>query len=54
MTGKLATFFDNAIVKIIGAGVVTTVFIGLYLNYKVQIDTISEKVDNVTKVQHIE
>lgn len=54
VTGKLATFFDNAIVKIIGAGVVTTVFIGLYLNYKVQIDTISEKVDNVTKVQHIE
>ena len=51
VTGKMATFLDNAIVKIIGAAIVTAVLVGIYLNYKVQIDSISEKVDNVTTEQ---
>lgn len=51
VTGKMAAFLDNAIVKILGAAIVTAVLVGIYLNYKVQIDSISEKVDNVTTEQ---
>lgn len=47
ITGKLAQFLDNALVKIIGAAVITAVLLAMYLNYKTQIDSISEKVDNV-------
>lgn len=51
VTGKMATFLDNAIVKIVGAAIVTAVLVGIYLNYKVQIDTISEKVDNASRIE---
>lgn len=53
ITGKLAEFFDSAIVKLLGSAIITGVLIGMYLNYKVQIDSISEKVDNVSKQDQI-
>lgn len=51
VTGKMAAFLDNAIVKIIGAAIITAVLVGIYLNYKVQIDSISEKVDNANRIE---
>lgn len=51
VTGKMAAFLDNAIVKIIGAAIVTAVLVGIYLNYKVQIDSIREKVDNANRIE---
>ncbi len=53
VTGKLATFLDSAIVKIIGTGVVGVVLFAIYLNYQAQIDSISEKVDNVTRLEQV-
>lgn len=51
ITGKLAQFLDSAIVKIIGTGIVGAVLFAIYINYQAQIDSISEKVDNVTRVE---
>ena len=53
ITGKLAQFLDSAIVKIIGTGVVGVVLFAIYLNYQAQIDSISEKVDNVTRLEQV-
>lgn len=53
ITGKLAQFLDSAIVKIIGTAVVTAVLFGMYFNYQKQIDSISEKVDNVNKQEQV-
>ena len=54
VTGKVAAFLDSAVVKIIGTGIVAAVLFAIYINYQQQIDSISEKVDNATKVQNIE
>ena len=51
ITGKLAQFLDSAIVKIIGGAVIAAVLLAMYFNYKTQIDSISEKVDNVNQVE---
>lgn len=53
ITGKLAQFLDSAIVKIIGTGVVGVVLFAMYLNYQAQIDSISEKLDNVTRLEQV-
>lgn len=53
ITGKLAQFLDSAIVKIIGGAAIAALMLGMYLSYKTQIDTISEKVDNVDKQEKI-
>ena len=53
ITGKLVQFLDSAIVKIIGTGVVGVVLFAIYLNYQAQIDSISEKVDNVTRLEQV-
>lgn len=53
ITGRVATFLDNAIVKIIGTGLITVLLIGVYLNYQKQIDTLTRKVNNVDSTQQI-
>lgn len=53
ITGRLAHFLDNALVKLIGGGVIMAVVIGIYLNYQSQIDSISNKVDNVTRQNNV-
>lgn len=53
LTGKVAAFLDSAIVKIIGTGVVAAVLFAIYINYQQQIDSISEKVDNATRLEQV-
>ena len=53
VTGKLAQFLDNAIVKIIGTGVVAAVLFAVFINYKSQIDSISNKVDNIDSQEQV-
>lgn len=54
VTGKMAAFLDNAIVKIIGTGVVAAVLFAIYINYQQQIDSISEKIDNASSIEQKE
>ena len=51
LTGKVAAFLDSAIVKIIGTGVVAAVLFAIYINYQQQIDSISEKIDNASRIE---
>jgi len=53
VTSKVAAFLDNAIVKIIGTGVITVVIFGVYLNYQKQIDSLQQKVDTVGSTQQV-
>lgn len=54
ITGKLARFLDSAIVKMIGTALVGGVSLIVYVNYRAQIDNITQKLDNVSEQQHIE
>lgn len=51
LTGKVAAFLDSAIVKIIGTAVVAAVLFAIYINYQQQIDSISEKIDNASRIE---
>ena len=53
ITGKLAQFLDGAIVKIVGTAIVGAILFAMYFNYKVQIDNISRKVDNVSSQEQV-
>ncbi len=54
VTGKLSHFMDNAIVKAIGTSLILGVALLIYINYKTQIDSITEKIDNVSEQQDVQ
>lgn len=50
VSGRLAEFFDGAVVKIIGASVVSLVVIAVYWQYQSQIEALNEKINRVEEV----
>lgn len=51
ITGKLASFLDNSIVKLLGASIVSGALMIVYINSQHQINDISKRVDKVFKTE---
>ena len=51
ITGKLASFLDNSIVKLLGASIASGALMIVYINSQYQINDISKRVDKVFKTE---
>lgn len=49
ITGKVALFLDNALVKIIGTSLIGLILVAIYINYQTQIRLTNDRIDSVVE-----